>query len=270
MGALVTDIADAVALELAGATLSQAMYPQRHYRPVFDLEDLKSLRVTVVPKGIVTESASRSSNQHDVAVDIAVQKRAAEKAELDALMLLVQEIADLLRLRRLSGYPAAIWQKTENVPVFSAEHLETKQVFTSVLTAHVPRGEMTDGSKGEDQLRCRQGEASCQGRHRQPGPCRSGDSSGRPALDQEEREGVCRRDPAAHAQGAHAQRHQVRREQGVQSVVIGPDYAVAADSGKAHEFGGHFRQEHYDTPAVHGTGAGEDQRPPARLLGRQS
>ena len=32
---------------------------------------------------------------------------------------------------------------------------------------------------------------------------------------------------------------------GKQSVVIGPDYAVAADSGSAHEFGGHFRHENY-------------------------
>jgi hypothetical protein len=30
-----------------------------------------------------------------------------------------------------------------------------------------------------------------------------------------------------------------------QSVVIGPDHAVAADSGAAHEFGGPFRQEQY-------------------------
>lgn len=31
-----------------------------------------------------------------------------------------------------------------------------------------------------------------------------------------------------------------------QSVVIGPDHEVAADSGAAHEFGGRFRQENYD------------------------
>ncbi len=31
-----------------------------------------------------------------------------------------------------------------------------------------------------------------------------------------------------------------------QSVVIGPDYAVAADSGAAHEFGGNYRRQNYD------------------------
>lgn len=33
---------------------------------------------------------------------------------------------------------------------------------------------------------------------------------------------------------------------GKQSVVIGPDAEVAADSGSAHEFGGRFRLENYD------------------------
>ena len=33
---------------------------------------------------------------------------------------------------------------------------------------------------------------------------------------------------------------------GEQSVVIGPDYQVAADAGSAHEFGGRYRRETYD------------------------
>ena len=37
-----------------------------------------------------------------------------------------------------------------------------------------------------------------------------------------------------------------------QSVVIGPDYDVAADSGSAHEFGGKFRHEKYDQRAFMG------------------
>jgi hypothetical protein len=59
---------------------------------------------------------------------------AADAAELDGLTHLTEQIADFFRLRRLSGMPQAIWSKTENVPVYSPEHLEQKQVFTSVLT----------------------------------------------------------------------------------------------------------------------------------------
>ncbi len=49
-----------------------------------------------------------------------------------------------------------------------------------------------------------------------------------------------------------------------QSVVIGPDYAVAADSGRAHEFGGRYRNETYDRrpfmgPALEKT---KDRLPP--------
>ena len=39
---------------------------------------------------------------------------------------------------------------------------------------------------------------------------------------------------------------------GKQSVVIGPDYAVAADAGAAHEFGGRFRSEFYPKRAFMG------------------
>jgi len=51
---------------------------------------------------------------------------------------------------------------------------------------------------------------------------------------------------------------------GKQSVVIGPDYEVAADSGSAHEFGGRFRRENYDKrpfmgPALEKT---KDRLPP--------
>jgi hypothetical protein len=89
-----------------------------------------------VPKGITITSSGRNSNQHDIAIDVAVQKKvdADDQKELDVLMLLTEQIADFFRLRRLSKMPEAIWIRTENVPVYSPEHLESKQVFTSVLT----------------------------------------------------------------------------------------------------------------------------------------
>jgi len=138
---LLVQIADAVVAELnaPAAGFDPPLNAARHYRPVFDLAELKTLRVSVVPKGIEIASLGRNANQHDVSVDVAVQKKItlADNAELDGLMALVERIADLLRLRRLTvgtGVAAAVWVKTENVPVYSPEHLETKQVFTSVLT----------------------------------------------------------------------------------------------------------------------------------------
>ena len=136
---LITAIADAVVTDLNGAaagTFAQAFTAARHYRPQFDLAELKTLRVSVVPKGIAITGLMRSANQHDVSVDVAVQKKVnpADSAELDGLMALVEQIADYFRLRRLTALPTALWTKTDNVPVYAPDHLEQKQVFTSVVT----------------------------------------------------------------------------------------------------------------------------------------
>ena len=117
-------------------SFNQPLKAERHYRPEYDLAQLKSLRVTVVPKKIEIASLGRSSNQHDVSVDVAIQKKVASTSteELDPLMTLVEQVADYLRLKRLPGFTEAIWVKTENAPIYAPEHLEQKQVFTSLLT----------------------------------------------------------------------------------------------------------------------------------------
>ena len=136
---LITTIADAIVTELNAAppgTFAQAFTAARHYRPQFDLAELKTLRLSVVPKAIGITGLMRNANQHDVSIDVAVQKKVSstDAAELNGLMLLTEQIADFFRLRRLTALPEALWTKTDNVPVYSPEHLETKQVFTSVLT----------------------------------------------------------------------------------------------------------------------------------------
>ena len=134
--ATITDIADAVVTELNGHTFSQTLAAVRYYRPVFDLGEMSVLHVSVVPKGVTTTRADRSGCQEDFAIDIAVQQKldSGDNAELDALMALVQEIADFFRLRRLVEYPDAMWIGTENVPVYAPDHLEEFRQFTSVLT----------------------------------------------------------------------------------------------------------------------------------------
>ena len=131
---LIIQVADAVVAELTAADLG--FVPQRHYRPQFELAELKDLRVSVVPKGITITSLGRTSNQHDITIDVAVQKKvdASDTASLDVLMGLVQRTADALRLKRLSAMPEAAWVKTDNVPIYAPEHLDSKSVFTSVLT----------------------------------------------------------------------------------------------------------------------------------------
>ena len=134
--ATIVDIADAVVAELNSGTFSQAMEAVRLYRPQFDLAEMATLHVTVVPKAVETSGASRAGMQYDVSVDVAVQKKLTTEsnAEIDVLMGLVEEIADFFRLRRLEQYQNAMWLRTENDPAWSPGHLEELRQFTSVLT----------------------------------------------------------------------------------------------------------------------------------------
>ena len=112
------------------------MNAKRHYLPLFDLQDMKNLHVTVVPKGLAIQASGRSHNQHDYQVDVAVQKKLStgDNEEIDPLLTLVDEIADLFRLKRLDSFPNAMWVKTENAPIYAIEHLDKFGQFTSVLT----------------------------------------------------------------------------------------------------------------------------------------
>jgi hypothetical protein len=133
---MLVQIADAVVAELNAVTFSQPLEAKRAYLPQFDLPEMKDLHVTVVPKGVTILPGSRSQNQHEVAIDVAVQKKLEEanNTEIDALMGLVDEIAGRFRLKRLDSYPDAVWLKTEQQPIYSQEHLDQMRQFTSVLT----------------------------------------------------------------------------------------------------------------------------------------
>ncbi|MEW4530213.1 hypothetical protein [Maioricimonas sp. JC845] len=134
--AVINDIAEAVVAEINAGTFSQPVTAVRSYAPQYELEELADCRVTVVPKGLATLPGGRSHNQHDYAIDVAVQQKltTADNTEIDGLLTLVEQIADAFRFRRLSSYPDAIWLKTEHEPVYAPEHLHELRQFTSVLT----------------------------------------------------------------------------------------------------------------------------------------
>ena len=142
---VIMDIADALAdaLNDEGNDFSLEFTAACAYQALLELPDMKDLHVTVVPKGVAMSPADRSRVQHEVQVDIAVQKKLGpasdqeeydEQAELDGLMGLVEEIGDFLKFRRLGSQPAAAWVKTDNDPIYSQDHLERLRQFTSVLT----------------------------------------------------------------------------------------------------------------------------------------
>jgi hypothetical protein len=132
----VLNVADAVVAQLNTATLSQPVVAERLYVPNFDLQDMQDLRVTVVPRELHVRGLDRGRNSYEAEIDLAVQKKfkKGDAAEIDPLVALVEEIADLFRLKRLASFPGAIWSRTDHQVLYSQEHWDQLRQFTSLLT----------------------------------------------------------------------------------------------------------------------------------------
>jgi hypothetical protein len=132
----IIDIAQAVVTSLNAGEFGQEFQAERKYQPVFELSEMQTLHVTVVPKSVSISMASRNDGYFDCAIDVGVQKRVnvEDPDEIDALMDLVEQLADHLRQRRLDEQPEAVWLSIANEPVFAPEHLDQERTFTSVLT----------------------------------------------------------------------------------------------------------------------------------------
>jgi hypothetical protein len=140
MMAVIIEIADAVVAVMNAAMLSQPLTAQRHYLPEFDLPDMDTLHVSVVPAELDEEIADRSCDLAEYKIHVAVQKRVSQQnppgldtLAIDGLMRLVQEIDDLFRHKALPGYEQARWCKTENKPIYDPKHLKEHGQFTSLL-----------------------------------------------------------------------------------------------------------------------------------------
>ncbi len=132
----VLQIADSVTAQLNAESMSFAFAAERHYVPNFDLEEMKELRVTVVPRDVELGPLDREQNRVHARIDIAVQKKftTGRNSEIDPLVAFVEEIADLFRLKRLNSFHAARCVKVEHSVLYSTEHWEQLRQFTSLLT----------------------------------------------------------------------------------------------------------------------------------------
>lgn len=135
MAATIIAIAEAVVEQLNAAPLSQPVVAVRHYQPNFELAEMTELKVSVVPRSVTSKGLDRYRDSFDFKIDVAVQKKVEPTAgNLDALMELVEEIADYVRAEPLAGATGARCIEVENDPVYAMEHLEEFRQFTSVIT----------------------------------------------------------------------------------------------------------------------------------------
>jgi len=132
----VLQVADSVTAQLNVADFDNEFIAQRMYVPNFDLEDMKELRVSVVPRDVELFPHDRAHNRYHCRVDIAVQKKFSKGTndEIDPLVDLVEKIADEFRLKRLASFQAARCVKAEHTVLYSSEHWEQLRQFTSLLT----------------------------------------------------------------------------------------------------------------------------------------
>lgn len=134
--ATVLQVADAVTAQINAAELSREVTAERLYVPNFDLADLKTMRVSVVPRELLIESLDRSSNRYNAKIDVAVQQKfsTGSHAEIDPLVDLVEEIVDLFRMKRLPSMPEARCIAVEMPVIYSPEMWDQDRTFTSLMT----------------------------------------------------------------------------------------------------------------------------------------
>lgn len=123
------DLMDAVASELSayGAVVEEI--------PEYELKDLKEEKVIVAPGGVEIPFETRSSVSEDYDIYVGFLKKIRSDSEIRTLMNKVEQIRAEFHpgAGRLSGYSSAICIGVSNVPLYSEEHIRSKNLFLSVI-----------------------------------------------------------------------------------------------------------------------------------------
>jgi hypothetical protein len=103
--------------------------------PFYELKDLSTLRVTIVPKSVNITTASRAASEFDYQVDIAIQKavKSPDDAEVTVLTDFALVIAKSFRNKVYQDIGAVCFKQSID-PLYSVEHIQPPSVFTSVVT----------------------------------------------------------------------------------------------------------------------------------------
>jgi hypothetical protein len=130
-------IAEALKDHMNAGSFSQPFIARRDYAPAFTLEELATLRVTVVPKSLEPTAVARDRSHLVCQVDVGVQKKIDPghlQEQVDALMAVVEEISLWICGKVLPGFTDPKWQALTNTPIYDPEKLRTESVFISVIT----------------------------------------------------------------------------------------------------------------------------------------
>lgn len=132
-------LADAIVSSLNGGTFDLSFTAVRSFLPLYDLEDLATLRVTVVPSAVADELLNRSQvTREEHLVEIGVQKKVAtDHSDVPGLVKLCQDFKT--HLRGVNGLTVDDQRMamTESVvdPLYIPQHLKERSTFTAVMRA---------------------------------------------------------------------------------------------------------------------------------------
>jgi hypothetical protein len=144
MPAVHVDIAEAVKDTINGSSLSLDVAATRDYVVVEAMEDIGELVASVVPWEESSVRLSRRDDDFTYVVRVTIAQRfdapdlpgaglPMTVEEIDARMLLAQEIMDLFRNKGLAGVDNVTCTATERTPVFSPDHIDTQRTFITAL-----------------------------------------------------------------------------------------------------------------------------------------
>lgn len=143
--AILVSTAGAVLTALEDESFSQDFEPKRSYADWdLPLEGSEGLHVDVVPVNAPDfELESRGSISYAPQVDIVIRKQLSQEEQdvdgglvvsvIDALVYLVEEIAEFFVTDRFSQIESIIWLRTQILAAYKASHLRQYHQFTGII-----------------------------------------------------------------------------------------------------------------------------------------
>jgi len=141
MASLIAQAADAVNDELNAETFSESFTATRKWVAKWELEDLKKLRVTVLPGPATFEALNRGADEKRLDVDVVIQQRVTveDNTRQDELAAFLEELIEHFRGLALdAGTTGMICLKRTLIPgqaaaIANPEALTDWRTFDAVL-----------------------------------------------------------------------------------------------------------------------------------------
>jgi hypothetical protein len=134
MSNYIKTVCDAVATAIEDGSYSQSVDVAVRYAANFTIEDRAAdALVTVVPESVELTKNSRAHNRHQLTVNVVIHKKVGSTAndtDIEAMLLLTEEILDTIAFGTFSGSPVL---QTRHDPVMDQETLQTTHVYVSVV-----------------------------------------------------------------------------------------------------------------------------------------